>query len=223
MKIIGHRGAMGLAPENTLISIKKALESNVDAIEIDIRVSKDKVVLLHHDSKLINPIAGHLKIKDTNFNELKKYYSLLATLKEAINLVNFKIPLILEVKPKEDTAAIADEIKKIIKPKNFNNILIGSKSQSTLMNMHKYLPDIEKIVIESWSGVSAHYRARSLNTKKLFMNKSWLWSGFIRSVNRNGYELYPYTLNNQNKAKRWQKYGIAGIITDYPDRFKDFK
>ena len=49
MKIVGHRGARHLAPENTISAIKKALDLAVDEIEIDVRVTKDGHVILHHD------------------------------------------------------------------------------------------------------------------------------------------------------------------------------
>ena len=52
------------------------------------------------------------------------------------------------------------------------------------------------------------------------MSKLVLWSLYIRSVNRGGYQLYAYTVNEPKKARRWAKYGLAGIFTDYPDLYQ---
>ena len=49
MKIIGHRGARHVAPENTVAALKHALKAGVDEIEIDVRVTKDGHVILHHN------------------------------------------------------------------------------------------------------------------------------------------------------------------------------
>ena len=200
LKIVGHRGAAGLAPENTLDSIKKALECAVDEIEIDVRVSHNGNVHLSHD-----PI-------DDSKN--------LALLVDAIKLVNKKIPLMIEVKPGESVGPIVMVIKDFLKKGwQDKDFLLGSFSQKTLLELHQHLPQIPKVVIESWSGLRATRRARQLGTKRLSMNQRWLWSGFIRAMKQRGFELYPYTLNNPTKAKGWQKYGIAGVITDRPDRF----
>jgi len=51
------------------------------------------------------------------------------------------------------------------------------------------------------------------------MNQRWLWSGFISMVAKRN-ELYAYPLNDPVKAARWAQHGLAGVITDYPDRFK---
>ena len=51
------------------------------------------------------------------------------------------------------------------------------------------------------------------------MNQLWLWWGFIRAMRRGGWELYAYTVNDPAKAKRWVRWGLAGVITDCPDLF----
>ena len=57
-KIIGHRGAMSLAPENTICSINKAIKYNVKWIEIDIKISKDHIPFLLHDDTLERTSSG---------------------------------------------------------------------------------------------------------------------------------------------------------------------
>jgi glycerophosphoryl diester phosphodiesterase len=82
--VIGHRGAAGLAPENTLAAISKALEIGVDAVELDVHLSKDGVVVVYHDFRLKPEITrtpdgkwlGSWKqppLKGLTLAELKKY------------------------------------------------------------------------------------------------------------------------------------------------------
>ncbi|HTB49189.1 MAG TPA: glycerophosphodiester phosphodiesterase [Verrucomicrobiae bacterium] len=221
MKIVGHRGARGLAPENTIASLQKALEHHVDELEFDLRVTKDNVVILNHSSLLADASGARLTIRNYGYAELKAHKPDLATFEEVLETIGHSVPLYVEVKRGEPTGPIIKILKKYLangwQPGHF---LLGSKIQKTLLQLHTALPEIPTIVIEPWSGVRAHYRARQLDTKLVSVNQHWLWWGFIRGFKNNGWQLYAYTLNNPAKARRWARYGLTGVVTDYPDRFE---
>ena len=82
--VIGHRGAAGLAPENTLAAFKRACELGVDAIELDVLASADGQLVVHHDFKLKPEIArsadgawiasgSQPAVKDLTLAQLKAY------------------------------------------------------------------------------------------------------------------------------------------------------
>jgi glycerophosphoryl diester phosphodiesterase len=84
VQIIGHRGAAGLAPENTLAAFKRACEIGVDAVELDVLVSADGEMVVHHDFKLKPEIArsadgawvtagSQPAVKDLTLAQLKTY------------------------------------------------------------------------------------------------------------------------------------------------------
>jgi glycerophosphoryl diester phosphodiesterase len=224
MKIIGHRGARGLSPENTIASLQKALEHHVDMIEFDVRVTRDGIVILHHDSFLTDPDGEKRPIADYTFAELKDHKKDLATFEEVLKSFADTVTLYIEVKPNVALEPVIKIIKKFIITGNPpERLLLGSKSQKTLLELHKALPAVPTIVIEPWSGVRAHYRARQVGTKQISMNQKWLWWGFIRGFKNSGWRLYAYTLNDPKKAKRWAGYGLYGVVTDYPDQFESFK
>lgn len=221
MKIIGHRGARGLAPENTIAGLQKALEHHVDELEFDVRVAKDGVVILHHDPYVTDPDGQRRAITEHTYDQLKRHKKDLATLEEVLDTLGHEVVLHVEVKRGVRIQPIVKLISKRLenswKPEYF---LLGSKSQKTLLQLHKALPGIEKVVIEPWSGVRATRRARQVGAKRLSMNKLWLWWGFIRMMSRSGWQLSAYPLNDPAKARRWARHGLAGVITDYPDRFE---
>jgi glycerophosphoryl diester phosphodiesterase len=220
MKIIGHRGARGLAPENTIASLQKALDHHVDMLEFDLRFTKDDVVILHHDADLTDPNGDKRAIADCTYEELKTHKKDLATFEAALDVIGHKVPLYIEVKPGVPTKPVIKIINKyLVNGWQTKHFLLGSKSQKTLLELHTALPHIQKIVIEPWSGVRARYRARQVGTQIVSMNQRWLWWGFIRGFKNNGWQLYTYTLNNPAKARRWERWGLAGVVTDYPDRF----
>jgi glycerophosphoryl diester phosphodiesterase len=221
MKIVGHRGARGLAPENTIASLQKALEHHADQLEFDLRVTKDGVVILHHDPVLRDFSDTPFRINEHTYKELLEHKPDLATFENVLTTIGHQVPLYVEVKPRVSTKPIIKILKERLadkwKPEYF---LLGSKSQKTLLELHAALPEIQKIVIEPWSGVRATYRAKQVDTQLLAMNRLWLWPGFISPIARRGWKLYAYTLNDPKKAARWQKYGLYGVVTDYPDRFE---
>ena len=190
-------------------------------LEFDLRVTRDGVVILHHDPFVTDPDGRRHVIAECSYKELLAHKADLATFEQALEAVETSVDLYIEVKAGEDTKPIVSTIITYLsrgwQAKNFH---IGSFSQKTLLEMHAALPDIDKIVIEKWSGLRATWRARQLGTDQICMNQRWLWRGFIRHLSLRGWKLYAYTLNDVAKARRWGKSGLAGVVTDYPDRFE---
>lgn len=214
LKVIGHRGAKGLTPENTIASFKKALEYKVDEIEFDVRVTKDGVAIIWHSAKLKTENGARLRITRHSYEELLEHEPDLLTLKQVLDFINGAVPLYIEVK----FNVLTEPVVEVLSNYKFTYAL-GSKSQRTLTSLHRELPDVPKIVIETWSGVRAVYRAKQLGTKIISMYSYFLWFGFIAAMKRRGYQVYAYPLSNPKKAYRWHRYGLAGVVTDFPDRF----
>lgn len=209
MKIIGHRGAKGLAPENTIAGFKKAIELGVDMIEFDVMVTKDHHAVVHHDSNL-----NGRKINQTKYADLIKHKSDLPSLKEVLKFIDGRVPLYVEVKMGVDVGPVILDLNHYK-----HEFFLSSKSQKTLLKLHQAFPDVPKIVIEPFSAIRAIWRSAQVGTRTLAMNQLFLWPGVIKKLHSRGFELYAYPLNDPDKAKRWAEYGLAGVVTDFPDRF----
>jgi glycerophosphoryl diester phosphodiesterase len=220
MKIIGHRGAKGLEPENTLRSFQKALEHHVDQLEFDLRVTRDGVVILHHDPYLLDLAGNRLGLADHPYAQLLLHKPDLLTFQELLDEVDPSAHLLIEIKPHEPLQQITTRLQDELSSgrRSAATLSIGSFDQSILRAMHAVFPEVEMVVIERWSGVRGAWRARQVGTKRLNMRSWWLWSGFLRSMHAKGYQIAPYTLNDPTKARKWQKY-LYGVITDFPDLF----
>lgn len=221
MIIIGHRGARGLAPENTIASFKKALSHNIDELEFDVRTTKDHKVILLHDDTLIDASGAALAVSKHTYDELKLHKPDLATLREVFDIVGPEKPLYIEIKTGVNTDLVVQEIRYALSHGfTSSDLRIGSFNQKILLKLHKVFPDITIVVLEEWSSVRAMYRARQLHTRRIALNQRWLWWGFVKSVSRGGWQLTAYTINSPNQADGWEKYGLHGVVTDYPDRFE---
>ncbi len=195
MKIIGHRGAKGLAPENSLLSIRVALREHVDVIELDVQ-TQDGVLVLSHDTP-----------------EKNKSY---ATLSDALKLVHGKASLNLEIKDVECVPLL----KKALKSYK-GEIVFSSFSFKTLQAIRSFFPKHEIAVLEKWSGVRAITKASVLHTHRVHINHKVLWSGFVKSMKHKGYTIYAYTVNLSDRAEELESWGVDGIFTDYPNLFSE--
>jgi glycerophosphoryl diester phosphodiesterase len=219
-KIIGHRGAKGLAQENTLVSLKKALEYGIDEIEFDVRVTKDDVPVLAHDDAIYSLSGKKFSVRGHTLAEINQFTSGISTLQEALEMVDKRVKLLIEVKPRVPVAPIINIVKKMLTNGwHPEDLSFCSFSQRTLLALQKALPQIKKVVNEDYSVLIGMYRARQLGTKHISMAQQYLWSAPVALLKKRGYELYSYTLNNPQKAQRLVRHGLAGIITDHPERY----
>jgi len=220
MLIIGHRGARGLAPENTIASFRAALAAKVDAIEFDVRVTLDNVPVVVHDEYLTHR-GKNLVIAQTTYEVLKKHFADLLTLSETLRFIDRRVPLFVELKPGTPVVPVVDVIDQQLDGKwQQTDFRLVSYDLKILQQLRKHYPDIGLVVNDKWSGVRASYKARRVGTNQINLNKWVVWRGFVRMISRRGWKLYVYRQNNVQQARRWERAGLAGVITDYPDRFQ---
>ena len=117
IKVIGHRGAAGLEPENTLLAFKKALKLGVDELELDILPSKDGHLMVIHDDKIDRTTNGSGYVKNLTLSELKKLNAgkgeKIPTLNEVFDLIkNKNVILNIELKKSGYENKVVDLIKK---------------------------------------------------------------------------------------------------------------
>lgn len=195
MVIIGHRGAKGLANENTIDAFKIALKNKVDMVETDVRLQGRDLVLSHD-----------VTLKTESYTPLS----------ELLNLIDAKTPINLEIKESRTIKPLQQLLKTYS-----GKILFSSFDYSILQKIKKAFPEHEIAVLEKWSGIRAVAEASLIGTDRIHINQAWLWSNFVRSLDSKGYRLFAYTVNNKDRAQELEEWGVKGIFTDYPDRFKN--
>ena len=230
MLIIGHRGARGYIAENTLESIQKALDLNVDGVEIDVYQCASGEIVVFHDSKLNRLTSNRGFIEKTNFDELntilvKGNYKI-PTLGQVLELIAGSVLLNIELKGKNTAILTAAILKKylqnsqsdiknyIVSSDNWNELTlfknqntgipIGVLSHTSLL-LQKELNDI----IE---------KGKELNAVAIHPKFSLLSKRAIDRMHSSGFLVYSWTINRPKDVKRAIQLGVDGIITDFPDR-----
>lgn len=239
MKIIGHRGVGGTKRENTIEAITEAIRSGVDAVEVDVRVTADGAVLLHHDPYVSDETGRVFTIEQTTYQALRTIKPDITTLSQAMDIVQDSCELIVEIKSRVKlTEVISASRVKIAAGFPEKNLFFASFDQAILRRMHENFPNIRCIVNEVWSSSRARKRARALGTTHIALLEYWVWPGLLRTMQRSGYQTYVYPATNDQKkarfrhaglrgctenperARKWSEHGLTGVMTDRPDLFR---
>ncbi len=165
--ISAHRGAPSMAPENTLASFKEALELNVDFIELDVRASRDGVLVVIHDEYVDRTTNGHGKVCDLLYREIKSldagsWFSQkfrgerIPTLRQALKLLSFgEKDIILDIKTKGIEQKALDLIhtmglgKKTWISASDINILRNVRKKDHHIKLMYIVSDLDMLLIET--------------------------------------------------------------------------
>ena len=128
-RLIGHRGVKDLEPENTLQSISKAFELGLECVEVDVKISKDKIPVLIHDDNLERTTSGFGIVSNFTFEEI---YQLDAGYFFYKHKTNIKVPKLSEV------------LKFIKKKQKFINIELKPNKGLEVLNVERVLEDVKK-------------------------------------------------------------------------------
>ncbi|MBU2576494.1 MAG: glycerophosphodiester phosphodiesterase [Nanoarchaeota archaeon] len=220
---IGHRGVASYAPENTLASIRKALELGVDMVELDVRFCKTGEVVVIHNKKVNRTTNGRGLVSEKTLTELKELKinktEKIPTLAEVLNLINRKCKVNIELKG----AGTPEPISKIVKAyvKNgwsYNDFLVSSYNFSMLEEIRKINPRIQiGLLMEKAPkeiiGLARELKAYSINPRLKYITKK-----FVDDAHKGGLKVFVYTVNKLKDIEKMKGMGVDGIISDFPDR-----
>lgn len=221
---IGHRGACGYKPENTLSSFKKALDSGVDMIELDVYALRDKNIIVIHDDKVDRTTNGRGYVLEKTFEEIRELDAgegeKVPTLEEVLNLIKRKVKVNIELKGKETALPVAEVIDKYVKEKgwSYDDFLVSSFNRDELKRFKEVKPEVKTGVIFSSIPINYSEIAEDLGVYSVNINKEFINQDFVDNVHKRGLKLFVWTVNNENEIKTMKQLGVDGIFSDYPDR-----
>ena len=221
-KIFAHRGASGLVPfENTIDAFSKAIELNCDGIELDVRQTKDKIIIINH-----NPDIGGLIIKDHPFYVLKeralKMGYKLATLEETLQFCQNKIFLDIEVKEKGFEQELITLIKQYL---DYNQFFIRSFIEEVIIKAKEIDANIKTVLLVSTKKITK-FLSIIFPNKKIARTKCDVISphykfvrlGFIKRMHNKNIPVSIWTVNNNKDFVKFIKKNADYIITNFPDK-----
>jgi glycerophosphoryl diester phosphodiesterase len=211
MKIIGHRGAAGLAMENTLGALAAGQKAGAYALEFDIRLTKDQRVVACHDADLSRVTGDNRRIKNIDWHELKNM-----PLSEILAHAG-QTPLIIEVKVKNMIRPLLQTIDEFPDSK----ITIASFKHREIALLKSMRPDIKAYIATRDSPFDIILIARAIEADGLDIN-FWILNIFTYYwALRNNLDIMVYTVNSRLVARFIHFfYPKVMICTNYPRNFK---
>jgi len=231
-QVIGHRGACGSAPENTLASIHEAGRQGARWVEIDIVLSADHVPMIFHDETLNRCTDGAGSFYKQNHQQLKmldagSWYSSdfigqsIPTLKEAIEVIaQYNMGLNLEIKPllglEVETATRAIEVLKESWPPHLP-LLLSSFNIHALKTAEALWPEVQRGLNVEVIPFNWQERLAEANCSGLHIHFPFFESEIVQQIRQDGYEVLAFTVNTPADAIELIQNGLSAVFTDYPE------
>jgi len=233
-RVIGHRGAAGAAPENTLASIRKAWELGATWIEFDVKLTKDAHAILFHDDCLERTTDGRGAVAATTLAEMRRLDAggwfgaafrgePVPTFEQALALcAELGLGINVEIKPcagrDVETAQVTMATLREVWPRQMPAPLVSSFAPACLRVARDLAPELPRGYLAGtlprrWRELLAEYdcAAIHLNHRRIV---AWQRATILAA----GIPVVLYTVNDGLRARRQLEAGVAAVITDQVDR-----
>lgn len=237
--VVGHRGAAGLAPENTLPAFEAAVELGV-AFELDVTLSADGEVVVIHDDSVDRTTDGQGEVRELPWSTLAALDAgswlgpewagtRLPTLDQVLDAHAGRVLIDIELKTTPDRAALAEAVVASVRAHDavedvvvtsFDPYLLGEvadrepgilRGQLTSTFKDADLSFVQKVVLRH-VGLKRVSRPDFIAVEHVRASRR-----YVRRWHRRGYPVVVYTVNDAERMKELLDNGVDGIITDRPD------
>ena len=213
---VGHRGLMGVEPENTLRSFRRADREGVDVIELDLHLSKDGELVVMHDAEVDRTTDGSGPIREFTLAELRTLDAGLGervpTFDEVVDAVS--APLQAEIK---DVAAARVLVERLRRRALLDRVTVISFHDEALREVRQLLPDHPVVLVAGGSSATAPERAQALGAHMVSLDLRRLTAEIVADCRARGLQVISWTVNTPEELARVRDLGLDGVVTDTPE------
>lgn len=233
---IAHRGASGSghAPENTLAAFERAIQLGVDAVELDVRATRDGVVVAMHDATIDRTTDREGPVDEWTYAQLRDASAggwfgpdfadeRIPTLQEVLDLVRLRALAVIEIKAgwlAEQVLRVATEVDVI------DQIVVQSFDPETVRRVNAVDPSVPTALLVGKLPTSpSRMRARRVVGDVLAVGANILnvWQGaltppFFEEMRRRGVTVWTWTVDEEAVMRDVIQMGVQGVTTNHPDR-----
>ncbi len=215
---IGHRGAKGHVLENTLSSFQKAIDLNVDGIELDVHLSADNQVMVIHDDTIDRTTTESGFVSDLSSAKMQQLG--IPPLIEVIALVRQRCFINIEIKDKKATPFVLSIIENSIEKLGLNNNLfqVSSFDWTVLETIAQLNTSIRLGVLTEKSTSEAFEFAKKIDAYSINPFFELIDQEMVALWQQNGFKVFPWTVNSTEDINFVKSLQVNGIISDFPDR-----
>lgn len=242
---VAHRGGAHLAPENTLVAFRNALTLPVDAIELDVQISRDGYVMVFHDETMERLTDGKGTLRDLDFAYLRSLNAAahfprgwpeplqIPTLQEVLALAKSRVQVYLEIKTSEGDHLTSYNIAKAIvqelrAAEMLQQVLVISLDWSVLAHVKAVEPLLSTGVVvstESWSSYGEHpaeilvEQVKALGCDWIDLCEDLCTDDLPRYFHEHGLKVGLWTVNTLEAMRHFCTIGADALTSDRPDLF----
>ena len=222
--VVAHRGAAGKAPENTLASMRMAIEDGADWLEIDVQESADGEVMVIHDSDFMKLSSVDMKVWDGSLAEIREIDvgswfdpqfsdERVPTLTELLEVARGKARVVIELKYYGHDQQLEQRVIDIVEQLDMvNDVAIMSLKYEGIQKVRALRPDWPIGLLSA----TAIGNLASLDVDFLAVATGLATPGFVRRSQEQGKQVFVWTVNDTVSLSRMMSLGVDGIITDEP-------
>ncbi len=229
---IAHRGASGIAPENTISAFFKAVEAGADIIELDVQLTQDREIIVIHDGTIKRFTGINKKVKGLDFDYLKtldfgSWFSpefkgeRIPSLQEVFEKIDKKIKYNIEIKMGEKfypgiTESVIDLVYKY---KMHDNVLISSFDLGVIKKLRELNKELSAGIIFDKDEWNYYLKvAQKLDCQFIVPQKGLINEDNVKKAHAIGLSVYPYVSDNEEEILKLIRTDADGIITNRPDK-----
>jgi len=219
---IGHRGAMGHAPENTLKSIHKALELGAPCVEVDVHYV-DGQLIVFHDNRLDRTTNGTGYVLEKKFDYLRTLDAgegeKIPTLHEVFEAINLRAGVNIELKGPGTARPVAKFISSV-QEVGWNNdlILVSSFNHRELALLHRLNPGLKIGALIGGIPVDDAAFAESMGAYSVHPSLDFIDGRFVDDAHSRGLRVFVFTVDHPEDIRKMRELGVDGVFTNYPER-----
>ncbi|MFH8751606.1 glycerophosphodiester phosphodiesterase [Streptomyces rimosus] len=213
---IGHRGMMGVEPENTLRSFVRAEREGLDVIELDLHLSKDGALVVMHDADVDRTTDGTGPVADRTLAELRDldagYGERVPVFEEIVDAV--RAPLQAEIKDVAAARALVD----VLRARDLTaRVEVISFHDAALATVGELLPGVRTALVAEHYGTDVVDRALAVGASALSLDIRRLTLELVERAHAADLRVLGWTVNTHDELRLSRGLGLDGVITDFPE------
>ncbi|MFJ9562113.1 glycerophosphodiester phosphodiesterase [Streptomyces fuscichromogenes] len=213
---IGHRGVMGVEPENTLRSFVAAQQAGLDLIELDLHLSKDGALVVMHDAEVDRTTDGTGPIADKTLEELRALDAGRGERVPVFEEVLDAVPTPLQAEIKDVAAARA--LAEVMQRRDLvSRVEVSSFHDEAVAEIARLVPGVRTALIASRYGTDVVERAREAGAATLCLNIRRLTLEVVEHARKADLRVIGWVVNTQDDLRLVRALQLDGATTDYPE------
>ncbi|SEC43860.1 glycerophosphoryl diester phosphodiesterase [Streptomyces sp. 2231.1] len=213
---IGHRGVMGVEPENTLRSFVAAQHAGLDLIELDLHLSKDGALVVMHDAEVDRTTDGTGPIAEKTLAELRALDAgrgeRVPVFEEVLDAVS--VPLQAEIKDVAAARALAEVMHR---RDLVGRVEVSSFHDDAVAEIARLVPGVRTALVASRYGPDVVDRAVAMGAGAVCLNIRRLTLEVVEHARESGLRIIGWVVNTQEHLRLVRALELDGATTDYPE------